>query len=116
MAQRLLTSGKLQRTLVALGVALQAYTNRLHTRPFHHETLSHGDGCRNGRDLRITADHRNEVGFGLPRWVWQNLADEAVQPQSDVCGRFLCALYVGKPTEAKVCVLHGDSFFSWVRI
>jgi hypothetical protein len=52
------------------------------------------------------------VGLSLSRRVWQNLADEAVQAQPDICNGFLCGLYLGKPTEAKVCVLHGDSFFS----
>src|SRR5260370_16998884 len=43
------------------------------------------------------------------------LPDEAVAPQLDAgCGLFR-TLHVGEPAETKACVLHSESFFSWVR-
>src|SRR5208337_445662 len=116
MAERLLASGELQWALIALGVALQAYSNRRDAWPLDHETLSHRDGRRDSRNLRITADHGEEVGLRLPRRVGQDLADKTIKTQADVGDGFLCGLDVGEPTKAKVCVLHGESFFSWVRI
>src|SRR5260370_13093113 len=53
--------------------------------------------------------------LGLPRRIRQHFPDEAVEPQLDAgCGLFR-TLHVGQPAETKVCVLHSESFFSWVR-
>ena len=52
----------------------------------------------------------NEMGFGLPGWVGQHFADEAVEPQLDAGGRLLCALYVSQPAESKVGIFQFPSF------
>src|SRR5438270_8866879 len=104
MTYSLLATGKLQRPFVALRVPFQANANRRHPWAFHHETISHGNSRRHGRNLCVAANDRDQVGLGLSWWIRQDLADEAVQAQPDICHGFLCGLYVGKPAEAKVCV------------
>src|SRR5208337_2559853 len=99
MTERPLAPGKLQRTFVALRVPFQANANRRHPWAFHHETLSHGNSRRHGRNLYVASNDRDQVGLGLSWRVWQYLADEAVQAQPDICNSFLCGLYIGKPAE-----------------
>src|SRR5208282_1317616 len=115
MAEGFLASGKLYRAFEALCVPFETDSNRLHTRPFHHENVSESDRRADGRNLCVTADHGNEMGFRLSRWIRQNLPDESVKPQFDAGGRLLRALYIGEPTESKVCIFHSGSFFSCVR-
>src|SRR5207245_5753173 len=115
MAQRLLSSSQLYGAFEALRVSFETYSDWLYIRSFHHEPVSHGDGCADSGDLRISANHGNHVGLGLPRRIRQHFPDEAVESQLDAgCGLFR-TLHVGQPAETKVCVLHSESFFSWVR-
>ena len=44
--QRLLAPGKLYRTFETLCVSFEAYSNRLYTWPFHHESVSRGRSPR----------------------------------------------------------------------
>jgi len=116
MTQGLLATGELYRAFETLRVAFETDSNWLYAWPFHHEPVSESDCRADGRNLRVTADHGNELGFSLPGWIWQHFADKAVESQPDAGGCPLCAFYVGQPAESKVSVFLSDSFFSCVRI
>src|SRR5579859_4408356 len=116
VAQRFLSLRKLYGTLEALSVPLQAYAGGWNLRSFDHETVCHRNSRADRRDLCVASDHGNKMCLRLSRRIGQHLPDKAIQMQLDASRCFLCALHIHEPAEPKMCVLHSDSFFSWVRI
>src|SRR5262249_25855670 len=101
MAQGLLATGELNRSLKALSIAFETYASRSEVWSFHHEAVAHRYSRAHARDLRIPADHGDQVRLRLPRRVRQNLTDEAIETQFDAGRGLLCALHIRQPAEAR---------------
>ena len=76
----------------ALRVAFETNANRWNSWPFHHEAVSQRNRGTDGCDLRVSANHRDQVGLCLSWLVWQKFTDEAVQPQFHI-GRGLSVIF-----------------------